>query len=56
MQRLVEDPLCEALLSAKFKPGDTVLADRADDEIELTVKEQADPRGENSPVPVAEVS
>jgi len=55
MQRLVEDPLCEGLLSAKFKPGDTVLAERADDEIELTVKEQADPHGENPPVPVVEV-
>jgi len=55
IQRLVEDPLCEGLLSANFKPGDTVLADRTDDDIELTVKEQADPRGEDSPVPVAEV-
>jgi len=41
VQQLVEDPLCEGLLSAKFKAGDTILIDRAGDEIELQVKEQA---------------
>ena len=35
IQQLVEDPLCEALLSAQFKPGDAVLVDRGDDGIEL---------------------
>jgi ATP-dependent Clp protease ATP-binding subunit ClpC len=40
IQRLVEDPLCEGLLSASFKPGDTIVIERADDKIELQVKEQ----------------
>jgi ATP-dependent Clp protease ATP-binding subunit ClpC len=51
VRRLVEDPLCEDLLSAKFKPGDTILIDCTDDEIELRSKEQA----ESPPVPIAEV-
>jgi ATP-dependent Clp protease ATP-binding subunit ClpC len=40
IQRLVEDPLCEGLLSASFKPGDTIVIARTDDKIELQVKEQ----------------
>ncbi len=44
IQQLVEDPLCDGLLSAKFKPGDTILVDCAGDEIELQVKEQVGAR------------
>jgi len=40
IQRLVEDPLCEGLLSATFKPGDAIVIVRAGDKIELRVKEQ----------------
>jgi len=42
IQQLVEDPLCEGLLSGKFKPGSTILVDRVGDEIELRVKERGD--------------
>jgi ATP-dependent Clp protease ATP-binding subunit ClpC len=42
IRRLVEDPLCEDLLSATFKPGDTVLIDCKDGEIELRTKEPAE--------------
>lgn len=41
VQQLVEDPLCEGLLEGKFKPGDTILIDRADDEIQLCLKERS---------------
>jgi len=40
IQELVEDPLCEALLSQKFEAGDTVLVDRVDDSIELRLADQ----------------
>ncbi len=53
IQRWVEDPLCEGLLSDEFKPGDTVLVDSDADEIQLRVKEPADVEG-GSPLPVAE--
>jgi ATP-dependent Clp protease ATP-binding subunit ClpC len=42
IRRMVEDPLCEELLSAKFQPGDTILIDRKGDEIELRAKERAE--------------
>jgi len=51
IQQLVEDPLCEGLLSARFKPGDTVLIDHADGEIELRVKEQANIEGSLQALP-----
>jgi ATP-dependent Clp protease ATP-binding subunit ClpC len=41
IEQRVEDPLCEGLLSGQFKAGDTVLIDRAGDEITLRVKEPA---------------
>jgi ATP-dependent Clp protease ATP-binding subunit ClpC len=41
IEQRVEDPLCEGLLSGQFKAGDTVLIDRAGDEIALRVKEPA---------------
>jgi len=42
IQQLVEDPLCEALLSGEFNPGDTVLVDRIGDSINLRVDERHD--------------
>ncbi|MBM4429472.1 MAG: ATP-dependent Clp protease ATP-binding subunit [Chloroflexi bacterium] len=39
MQRLVEDPLCEQLLSGSFKSGDTILLEVVDGKIELKAKE-----------------
>jgi ATP-dependent Clp protease ATP-binding subunit ClpC len=42
VQQRVEDPLCEGLLSAKFRPGDVVVIDRAGDEIELRTKQRTD--------------
>jgi len=51
IRKLVEDPLCEDLLSAKFKPGDTILIDCADGKIELRTKEQT----ESPPLRIAEV-
>jgi len=42
IRRLVEDPLCEDLLSARFKPGDTILIDCTDDKIELRAKERTE--------------
>jgi ATP-dependent Clp protease ATP-binding subunit ClpC len=41
IEQRVEDPLCEGLLSGRFKAGDTVLIERAGDEIALRVKEPA---------------
>ncbi|MBC7260803.1 MAG: AAA family ATPase, partial [Chloroflexi bacterium] len=39
IQRLVEDPLSEGLLSGRFKAGDTILIDREGDQITLQVCE-----------------
>jgi ATP-dependent Clp protease ATP-binding subunit ClpC len=36
IQNLVEDPLAEMLLQGKIKSGDTVLIDRAGDELTMT--------------------
>jgi len=41
IQQLVEDPLCEALLSGEFKPGDAVTIGRTADGIELKVRDRA---------------
>jgi ATP-dependent Clp protease ATP-binding subunit ClpC len=54
IQRRVEDPLCEGLLSGEFKAGDTVVVDCADDEIRLLPQEPPSAEGEPSPLPVAE--
>jgi ATP-dependent Clp protease ATP-binding subunit ClpC len=42
IQRLVEDPLSEKLLSGEFQPGDVVVADVEDDEIVLRAQEQVE--------------
>ncbi len=39
MQRLLEDPLSEGVLSGEFKPGSTVIADVVEGEVKLQVKE-----------------
>jgi len=41
IQQLLEDPLCEGLLSGQFQAGDTVLVVREGDEIQLRAKEGA---------------
>jgi ATP-dependent Clp protease ATP-binding subunit ClpC len=41
IQRLVEDPLSEGLLTGEFQEGDTVLADLEDGEVKLRVAEKA---------------
>jgi ATP-dependent Clp protease ATP-binding subunit ClpC len=42
IQRLVEDPLSEKLLSGEFQTGDVVVADVEDDEIVLRAQEQVE--------------
>ncbi len=54
IQRRVEDPLCEGVLSGDFAPGDTIVVDTGDHEIQLRVKQPADGKEESSPVPLAE--
>ncbi len=41
LQRLVEDPLAEGLLTGEFREGDVVVVDVEDDEIVLRAKERA---------------
>ncbi|MFQ5812344.1 MAG: ATP-dependent Clp protease ATP-binding subunit [Anaerolineae bacterium] len=43
IQRLVEDPLSEKLLSGEFQTGDVVVADVEDGEIVLRAQEQVEP-------------
>jgi ATP-dependent Clp protease ATP-binding subunit ClpC len=54
IQRRVEDPLCEGLLSGDFAPGDTIVVEVVDDELQLRTRQQADRQGKNAPLPVAE--
>ncbi|MGC8787391.1 MAG: ATP-dependent Clp protease ATP-binding subunit, partial [Anaerolineae bacterium] len=42
IQQLLEDPLCEGLLSGQFKAGDTILIGREGDKLQLRVKEPAE--------------
>ena len=42
IQRLIEDPLSEGVLSGEFQPGDVVVADVEDDEIILRAEERAE--------------
>jgi ATP-dependent Clp protease ATP-binding subunit ClpC len=39
IQRMLEDPLSEGVLSGEFKPGSTLIADLVDGEVRLQVKE-----------------
>jgi ATP-dependent Clp protease ATP-binding subunit ClpC len=39
IQNLIEDPLAEGLLHGRFQPGDTVLVDRAGDDLTLETKQ-----------------
>jgi ATP-dependent Clp protease ATP-binding subunit ClpC len=53
IQNLIEDPLAEGLLHGRFQPGDTVLVDRAGDDLTLETKpvEEAPPPPEQEKVP-----
>jgi ATP-dependent Clp protease ATP-binding subunit ClpC len=51
IQNLIEDPLAEGLLHGRFQPGDTVLVDRAGDDLTLETKPGA-PEAEGAQVPV----
>ncbi|MEM4724739.1 MAG: hypothetical protein QXP01_06980, partial [Candidatus Hadarchaeum sp.] len=42
IQQLLEDPLCEGLLSGQFKAGDTILIDREGDKLLLRTKKPAE--------------
>jgi ATP-dependent Clp protease ATP-binding subunit ClpC len=42
VQQLVEDPLCEGLLTAKFQSGDIILIDCVDGKIEMSSKERSE--------------
>jgi ATP-dependent Clp protease ATP-binding subunit ClpC len=48
IQRTIEDPLSEGVLSGEFKPGSTLVVDVIEGEIKLWVKET---QGENKPEP-----
>jgi ATP-dependent Clp protease ATP-binding subunit ClpC len=48
IQRTIEDPLSEGVLSGEFKPGSTLVADLIEDEVKLWVKESP---GETKPEP-----
>ena len=52
IQRLVEDPLSERLLSGEFQPGDVVVADVEDGEIVLQAQEQVEEPPQMAGVPV----
>jgi ATP-dependent Clp protease ATP-binding subunit ClpC len=52
IQNLIEDPLAEGLLHGRFQPGDTVLVDRAGDDLTLETKQsEAAPPTEEEKVP-----
>jgi ATP-dependent Clp protease ATP-binding subunit ClpC len=52
IQNLIEDPLAEGLLHGRFRPGDTVLVDRAGDDLTLETKqEETAPPAEEAKVP-----
>ncbi|HEX7594018.1 MAG TPA: ATP-dependent Clp protease ATP-binding subunit, partial [Anaerolineae bacterium] len=53
IQRTIEDPLSEGVLSGEFKPGSTLFADVIDGEVKLTVKEAPSDGGDGG-VPVPE--
>lgn len=42
IQRMIEDPISEGVLSGEFKPGSTVIADLVEGEIKLRVKKMPD--------------
>jgi ATP-dependent Clp protease ATP-binding subunit ClpC len=52
IQNLIEDPLAEGLLHGRFQPGDTVLVDRAGDDLTLETKQgESAPPAEEEKVP-----
>ncbi|HEV7664115.1 MAG TPA: NDP-hexose 4-ketoreductase, partial [Chloroflexota bacterium] len=52
IQNLIEDPLAEGLLHGRFQPGDTVLVDRAGDDLTLETKPGVPETAEPEKVPV----
>ena len=56
LQARIEDPLSEGLLSGEYFPGDSVEADRQDDEIVITVTNRPQPSAEESETPEPEVA
>ncbi|MGQ9493645.1 MAG: ATP-dependent Clp protease ATP-binding subunit [Anaerolineae bacterium] len=48
IQQLLEDPLCEGLLSGQFKAGDTILIDREGNKLQLCAKQPAEVEGSSS--------
>jgi len=53
IQNLIEDPLAEGLLHGRFQPGDTVLVDRAGDDLTLETK-PSEPEPAAAPPPEEE--
>src|SRR5207244_11686417 len=52
IQRLIEDPLSETLLTTKFGAGDSVLVELTDGQLELTpMQTQRDPKAEKPEKP-----
>jgi ATP-dependent Clp protease ATP-binding subunit ClpC len=51
VMNLLEDPLSEGLLSGQFLPGDVILVDVIDNEINFEVKERQAASGEPEPMP-----
>ena len=52
IQRLIEDPLSETLLTTKFGAGDSVLVELTDGQIKLTpIQKQREPKAEKPEKP-----
>jgi ATP-dependent Clp protease ATP-binding subunit ClpA len=51
IQNLIEDPLAEGLLHGRFQPGDTVLVDRAGEDLTLETKPASPTPPEEEKVP-----
>ena len=54
IQRTIEDPLSEGVLSGEFKPGSSLLADMIEGEVKLTVKETPSDGGGEGGIAVPE--
>ncbi len=54
IQRVLEDPISEGVLSSEFKPGGTIIADVIDGELKLQVKEASTDDNDDGGVPEPE--
>jgi ATP-dependent Clp protease ATP-binding subunit ClpC len=55
IQRMIEDPLSETLLTTKFSAGDSVLVELVDGQIKLTpIRKQPEPKAEKAEKPPKE--